>query len=254
MRRAARWWSIVAGAPFALATAQQLQTVELVRTPIVVSDSAARRECSAVPHRDPYVEPPRAHICRVVSFDTLSSAAGMRWSYAVQRHTSVYEFADSAGAPSRDTVVEIETVLYSAQRGKRGLSAVLHGREEEAVIRSITPAMTDRSGAALVSIQFCVNGTGGCWQEFLRYDTAGGWHRIADPLSVIQTRVRATFHGDSTHEVRPPNIDVRTLRGTAGVSASGDGNCCPSHRAEFQLALEGDRFRIVRLRVIANER
>ena len=241
--------------PLALARAQSKQSAEFVRSRISVAESDARTKCTVVPHRELYVEPPVSHECRVVSFDTLPrGATGSRWSYVVQRHTTVYRFRDSAGVAKPDTMIEIETILFSA-RDPRLLTAIVHAREEEQMIRSITPDVADRPGERLVSVEFCVNGTGGCWQEFWRGDVEG-WSPIADPIAVIQPRVLQAFNGDSSHQTRSPRIDVRTLRGVAQIAARGDGNCCPSHRAEFQLAFDADRlgFRVVQFRVVANDR
>jgi hypothetical protein len=241
-------------APIALASAQQEQpSAELVRTRITVSDSGARTRCTVIPHRELYVDPPIEHGCRVIEFDTLPRAGGNRWSYVVQRHTSVYKFSDSAGVAQLDTILETETVLFSALPSSRVLTAVLHGREEEMVIRSIYPEIADRGGAALVSMELCVNGTAGCWQEFWRYAGAS-WKPLPDPLDALTPRVRRAFQRDSSHQTRSPRIDVRTLRGTAQIAVHGDANCCPSYRAEFRLALVGDRFRVLELRVVANER
>ena len=241
-------------APLAAAGAQGEQpSAKPVRARVTVVDSVARTQCTVVPHRELYDSPPVSHSCRVVEFDTLSRAAGKRWSFVVQRHTSVYKFSDSAGTAPLDTIVETETVLFSEARGSRVLTAVLSGREEEMAIRSIYPEIADRDGMALVSMEFCVNGTAGCWQEFWRYAGAS-WNRLPDPLGELTPRVSRAFPRDSSHQTRSPRIDVKTLRGTAQIAVHGDGNCCPSYRAEFRLALAGDRFRVVEFRVVANER
>jgi hypothetical protein len=242
-------------APLRLASPQRDSSVQFLRTPIVVSDSVARRECTKIPRRELYLDPPVSHHCRIVSYDTLSAANGRRWSYAVQRHTSVYNFADSGPAAKLDTIVEIETVLLR-ERDPRSLVAVLHAREEEWLIRSITPVIAIRSATeGLLSMEFCLNGTGGCRQDYWRYD-AKGWYRLDTPVEAIRERVLRAFPGDSSHRLREPHIDVRTLRGTAPISADGDANCCSSYEAEFRLALDRgtSRFRIVEFRVISTNR
>ena len=248
---------LLVAVPLAVATAQREPRdqphVEVVRASVIVEDSVARTKCTAVPHRESYFEPPRSHTCRVMEVDTLSSAAGKRWSFVVQQHVSVYKLDDSAGVAQADTIVETETVLFSSTRGSRLVHAVLHGREEESVIRSIYPSVAEHAGAALVDIEFCVNGTAGCWEEFLRY-SRDSWIHIPDPIDAIRPHVLRAFRGDSSHTVNSPRIDVRTLRGTAQIAAPGDANCCASDRAEFQLALDGNRFRVVQFRVVANER
>ena len=241
-------------APLAAAHAQGEQpSIAAVRARVTVVDSVARTQCTVVPHRERYAGPPVSHSCRVVEFDTLAHAVGKRWSFVVQRHTSVYTVDDSAATAPLDTIVETETVLFSEALDSHVLTAVLHGREEELAIRSIYPEIADRNGIGLVSMEFCVNGTAGCWQEFWRYAGAS-WNRLPDPLDVLTPRVRRAFPRDSSHQTRSPRIDPKTLRGTAQIAVHGDSNCCPSYRAEFRLTLDGDRFRVVEFRVVANER
>src|SRR5689334_7977024 len=117
-------------APLAAAGAQGEQpSASPVRARVTVVDSVVRTQCTVIPHREVYDNPPVSRSCRVVEFDTLSRAAGKRWSYVVQRRTSVYKFSDSAGTAPLDTIVETETVVFSEASGSRVLTAVLNGRE-----------------------------------------------------------------------------------------------------------------------------
>jgi hypothetical protein len=252
MKFAALMLAVLFHARVSVASAQDEPHVKLLLTRIAVRDSVARADCVEIPPREPYAGPQLAHSCRIVSFDTLPRAAGRRWIYAVQRHVYVHDSSDSAKKVVPDTLVEIEALLYASGPNTRLLSAVLYAREDEEIVRGITPDIGAQSGSALLGMELCLNGTGGCWQEFLRYDGAT-WHRVADPGDAIQSRVRRVFRGDASHEIRSPRIDVRTLRGTAAIASPGDANCCPSHRANFELALDGNRFRIVRFKVVAND-
>src|SRR5260370_32358384 len=80
----------------------------------------------------------------------------------------------------------------------------------------------------------CVNGTGGCGQEFLQSTVEGRWSRVNQ---VWLDQLPAGFAGRMLHGVR---IDPTTLRGEAGFYGDRDSNCCPSERLEVDLALLGD--------------
>jgi hypothetical protein len=75
----------------------------------------------------------------------------------------------SRGKAAQDTVVEEEVVVF--EEGDRGLKAVWHARFERgdyAILRSITPEIARRpDGTTLLSVMSCLNGTGGCGQQFL---------------------------------------------------------------------------------------
>jgi hypothetical protein len=79
----------------------------------------------------------------------------------------------------------------------------------------------------------CVNGTGGCDQEFLQRTVEGRWSGVNQ---VWLDQLPAGFAGRILQGVR---IDPTTLRGEAGFYGDRDPNCCPSERLEVDLALDG---------------
>ncbi len=80
----------------------------------------------------------------------------------------------------------------------------------------------------------CVNGTGGCGQEFLHRHPDGRW------FPVQQTWVDQLPHGFADRIRHGVRIDPTTLRGEAGFYGERDANCCPSQRLIVHLALHGD--------------
>src|SRR5207249_1345085 len=95
-----------------------------------------------------------------------------RWTTARYEWTSLFTAEDTTrGVTARDTVTEEEVVLFEALKHGQ-VRAVWHARFEtgaSAVWRSVTPELASTSqGTTLLSIMSCLNGTGGCGQEFLQ--------------------------------------------------------------------------------------
>jgi hypothetical protein len=89
-------------------------------------------------------------------------------------------------------------------------------------------------GTTLVSIMSCVNGTGGCGQDFLHRHRDGRWFAVTQQWL---KELPSGYAGRIRHGVR---IDLQSLHGTAGFYGDGDANCCPSQMLEVDLALRGD--------------
>jgi hypothetical protein len=214
-----------------------------------VSSASAAQHCLGLPialpndriegpHGDSLVS---AH-CDVVEYKVARVASATRFSIARYRWRSVFTAEDSGrGASARDTVPEEEVVLFESTRP--GLvHAVWHARIETgrmAVWASVTPEIAPSpSGAMLLSVMECLNGTGGCGQEFLQRRASGQW---AGVWQAWLDQLPAGFLGKIRHGVR---IQLRTLRGTAGFYGDGDPNCCASSRLVVQLKLRGDSLHL----------
>jgi hypothetical protein len=173
--------------------------------------------------------------CKVVAYEPLGLT---RWSRARYVRTIVFTAEDKTrGADARDTVTLEEAVLLERAAGE-ALTPVWHLRFETGaygVWRSLTPDVALTSdGTTLLSIMACVNGTGGCGQEFLHRHADSQWFPVTQtwrdelPRDFV-SRIRHGFH-----------IEPQTLRGEAGFYGDDDPNCCPSQILEFELQLRGD--------------
>lgn len=134
---------------------------------------------------------------------------------------------------------EAEEVVLFEPAGAGRVRPVWHDRfathGDEVVWRSVTPeAAYAGKGGVLVSVMYCVNGTGGCSQEFLRRGADGRWTAIRQAWL---DQLPPGFHGRIRHGVR---IEPASLRGEAGFYADGDANCCASQILSVRLALRGD--------------
>jgi hypothetical protein len=151
---------------------------------------------------------------------------------------SIFTAEDAArGRDARDTVQEEEAVLFEVVQPGR-VRPVWHARIERGdfgVWRSVTPEIgATAEGDALLSVMKCLNGTGGCSQEFLHRHADGRW------FSVRQTwldQLPEGYAGRIRHGVR---IEPRTLHAEAGFYGDADPNCCPSQTLVADLVVRDD--------------
>lgn len=212
-----------------------------------VADEEARHKCLTLPVAPPNdrLQSPHGNTllttrCTVSAYENLqdNSDAQQRWSDAHYKWTSVFTAEDSAVTPyARDTVTEDEVVLFEAAPHHR-VRPIWHVRYDNGVYgvwRSITPEVAaTRDRTTLLSVMSCVNGTGGCEQEFLERHANGQWVPVRQQW--LEQLPRG-YAGQIQHGVR---IDPRTLRGEAGFYGGQDPNCCPSQTLIVDLALHDD--------------
>lgn len=181
--------------------------------------------------------------CDVIAYDSAKSGRGP-WTIARYHWLSV--FADSARA-HRDSVTEEEVVLF--EKMPPGLvRPIWHIRFVDAgdlaVWRSITPQpVRTLDGALLLAVERCVNGTGGCSQDFIRENSGGRWGAIRQ---VWLGQLPAGYAGRILHGT---HIDPATLQGESGFYGPQDPNCCPSQVLKTSLALTGDSL-VLRRQVV----
>jgi hypothetical protein len=176
--------------------------------------------------------------CDVVAYQILTSPPPTRWITARYRWTLIFMAEDTArGSTARDTVIEEEVVLFEASQSAQ-VRPVWHARLETgryAIWRSVTPELASASERTmLLSVMSCVDGTGGCGQEFLHRHHDGRW------FPVWQTWLDQLPDGFAARIRHGVRIDPTTLRGEAGFYGDRDANCCPSQQLIVDLALRGD--------------
>jgi hypothetical protein len=209
------------------------------------SEIEARQRCLTLPVAAPNdrLQSPHGDFlistqCEVVPDQPLDGPLPAGWMTSRYRWTSVFTAEDTTRGPdAQDTVTEDEVVLLEPSAPGH-VRAVWHARYDTgpyAIWASVTPEIAQMSdGNTLLSVMSCVNGTGGCGQEFIQRHPDGRWfpvwQRWLDQLP-------QGFLGRIRHGIR---IDPRTLQGEAGFYGEGDPNCCPSQRLIFQLELRGD--------------
>jgi hypothetical protein len=195
------------------------------------------------PHGDSSVD---SH-CEVVSYQALGGPQA-RWITALYRWTLLTAEDKARGPSARDTVTEDEAVLFEAI-ATGYVRPVWHERIETGeygVWLSVTPELAWTSQAmVLLSVMMCLNGTGGCGQEFLQRHANGRWYGVRQAWL---DQLPAGFIGRIRHGIR---IDPTSLRGEAGFYGDGDPNCCPSQRLLVDLELRGDSLVLRRQTIVA---
>jgi hypothetical protein len=227
----------------------------LLSTQHTIPDTAARHRCVSLPVRPPNdrLESPHGDSlltsrCDVADYRALSSAPAGEWFAARYQWRSVFTAEDTArGATGRDTVAEEEAVVFA--RSKAGqVQPVWHARYdtgEYAVWRSVTPELAAMSDSTvLLSVMSCVNGTGGCSQEFLQRHADGHWSPV---WQTWFDQLPKGYSGRIRHGVR---IDPRTLKAEAPFYGDRDPNCCASSMLRAQLVLRGDSLTLGRQAVV----
>jgi hypothetical protein len=182
--------------------------------------------------------------CEVVPDQPIDGQLPTGWITSRYRWTSVFTAEDKGRGPdAQDKVTEEEVVLFEASAPDQ-VRAVWHARFDTgpyAIWASVTPEVAQTSdGKTLLSVMSCLNGTGGCGQEFIQRRADGHWYPVRQDWL---DQLPKGFLGRIRHGVR---IDPRTLHGEAGFYGDRDPNCCPSQRLVAQLKLRGDSLVLVR--------
>jgi hypothetical protein len=227
----------------------------LLSTQETIGDTAVRHHCVSLPVspandrlQSPHGDSLLTSRCAVVDYRPLGATPMGHWFAARYHWTSLFTAEDTArGASARDTVTEEEAVVFARSKPGR-VRPVWHARYDTgdyAAWRSITPELAAPSDSTvLLSVMSCVNGTGGCGQDFLQRHADGHW---APVLQVWLDQLPKGYSGRIRHGVR---IDPRTLKAEAPFYGDRDPNCCASSMLRAQLVLRGDSLVLGRQAVV----
>lgn len=190
--------------------------------------------------------PPLEQRCSADTSYVLPAADGSRWLAVLYSRFYVFT-ADSISRAhrnvTRDTAVLITAALFSGSANADSWRAEWIGAADRGIVRSITPTLANRpDGSALVSILYCINGTGGCWQEFMRR-RSNRWTEVAQ---TFWTNLRAAT---KNRVGKGAGVDVRTLKGSYGVYADRDPNCCASQEVFFSLTQRGNSLLLDKMEI-----
>jgi hypothetical protein len=204
-----------------------------------VSMDSTRRVCLSLV-RSPWSKEVLELPCRVTAFNEIARAAGKRWLLARYARLSVFPATETTPA---DTLHETELVLFTAPLRATRLTPLWRSRFEDNVLASMTPTIVARQGGAFVSIQECLNGTGGCDQSFLMYRD-GRWRRIRAAFldSLLRRFPQSMWKGFQ--------LDPRTFRASVPLYVESDANCCPSKLAHVTVGLRGDALEMLTLELV----
>ncbi len=112
--------------------------------------------------------------------------------------------------------------------------------EHTDVIFRVLPELARRpEGTALLGVTFCLNGTGGCWREFLSRRN-GRWREVQETWRAQLPDLREGRMGKGA------GVALETLTGSYGIYSPDDPNCCPSRELHVILDFRRDSLVLVR--------
>ncbi len=215
------------------AQVEPVEPVEGFLTPPTGADSGVFRDCvTALPvaSGDEVVDLG----CSVVDSTFLGRTGGSdSWMITYRRGATIDypEFVDTL------SIDELALVLDAS--GGTGFEIIWHIARDRTYELLQDVQAVERDGGLLVSYDICLNGTGGCMQEFLLGTDA--W--VAVTQSYLEGLAASVPGGWTLHKGR--RIDLRTLRGVQPISRPEDPNCCPSGTIRFEVSLVRGDLRLV---------
>jgi hypothetical protein len=207
------------------------------------ADTTVRRGCPAfvlaerVPPDAEHEGKPVRTFCEVDRTYPLPTADGSRWMGAVYLRKVIYP-ADSVRREllnvALDTMITVTAVLYQGPENLLTWTPAWVGSVSRNMIISIDAESVPRPDRSmLTAVRYCFNGTGGCWQHFLRR-TDGRW------TPVVETFWKQLPSIDDGRVGKGLGIDIAKMTGSFGLYSMGDGNCCPSRELQLLLEQRGD--------------
>jgi hypothetical protein len=196
-------------------------------------------------HRLNRISSARADVsCRMTETKELRRVGSVRWRFARYRRRWVRP-PDDPRRPRDRTAQDEEVVVLFSQTTEGGRLRpewmASYGPNFIASVHLLTAPAAD--GGVLLSVLECVNGTGGCRQQF-RLRRAGRWRPVREPwFRQLPASMRSHFW-------KGTYVDPATLRGSGGLYADRDPNCCPSREVNLRLALHGDSLVLQDYRVV----
>lgn len=223
-----------------------------VRTAVPIS--RVRRKCldlPPIPEGEDALGPAgisKFGLCEVIEFHRFAKAPSL--AIARYRRTSSGSPDDPSPRSSSTGVTSAEEIVLFDMATARKVRPVWHDlftTGPDAIWRSVTlevaPAV---AGPTLVSVMYCLNGTGGCGQEFLGLNPD---RTLTEIRQDWLDQLPRGFLGRIRHGSR---INPASLRGEAGFYGDRDPNCCPSEMLSVELALRGNALVLLRHSVKAS--
>jgi len=140
--------------------------------------------------------------------------------------------------PNKDYSVVTEVLFEGIRRGKQVMP--LFAIQNDETYEFLSPLSLHRVGDRMVvKIEICLNGTGGCDQDFLLWQP-GKTVEISNSIHVqVEQQLPAGYS-----ILKSPQIDIDTLTGVSGAWLESDPNASPSASVTFSLSLSGHNLLI----------
>ena len=99
-----------------------------------------------------------------------------------------------------------------------------------------------------VEVRQCLNGTGGCWQEFYKW-SPGGLSKVAPSIDEQVRRLVPSGYRIN----KGARVNLEAMSGEVGLWLESDPNCCPSASMRFSLSWTPAGFIIPRSEVTSSK-
>jgi len=193
--------------------------------------------CPAPPGLCDFGYPVLSRACAVKDTTGLGTFGGE--DYVVVRY--LRETVMDEGAPYGPFTCGTDEVALAALSGD-GRARVVWRDATDRVAYFISSVDLHRTpgGERVLSITYCLNGTGGCAQGLLIWD-GNAWRRLERDDS-WDAAYRTLPAGYRRH--KSAAIDLEALTWRESLAGPGDPNCCPSGYIDFRLAIIGGKLAV----------
>jgi hypothetical protein len=145
------------------------------------------------------------------------------------------------GEGNEDYPCDTDEIVLAALDGQGRARIVWRDAvEREFVFVSSTKLYSTAESKSVLSVLYCLNGTGGCDQGMLIW-TGSAWQTLERDDS-WQAVYRSLPDGYRQH--KSPQIDPGNLTWEQHLAHESDANCCPSGRIDFDLAINDNKLEV----------
>jgi len=119
---------------------------------------------------------------------------------------------------------------------------IWEGWQDELSFRLADVVLHRGDAGHILAFTYCVDGTGGCWQELFIKTTAEPWRPLEKDGS-WDSVYAGLPDGYSLH--KSPAIDLEAMTWDRAMATVNDPNCCPSGAIKMKLAIRNSRLSIL---------
>jgi len=214
-----------------------------ISDPAVQDVGTLTQSCAAPPPETcDYNYPVLSRTCKVEETQELGRFGEDQ--YLLIRYLREAKFDE--GPPYGTFTCGTDEIILAVHAGGRARIVWRDATERTFFFISSAKLVTTPGGKSVLSILYCLNGTGGCAQGMLIW-FGGEWRKLERDDS-WQEVYRNLPEGYRQH--KSPEIDFSTLTWEQNLAQLDDANCCPSGRIYFQLAILGGKLAVKSYRIV----
>ncbi len=231
-------WAVVSSVSADAQTREQMDKHEesyfpgiLFRNQDPVATSVFSGKCPEFESRACKYDTQVSQECQVVGTSPLGTVGGRRFLLARYRRTvSVHE----------ESRCETDEALVFESIDEERSRPIWYDATERKFTFLKDVSLSHSKKHSFLVVDYCVNGTGGCWQSAYIWSDKH-WKKLKHDRTWVDVYNHMP-QGYWTH--KSPPIDFRNLRWEQNIATKGDANCCPSGAIRFQLEIVADELSV----------